>query len=188
MNTYFDSLCETLECDEYAFNMLILERIRISSLERPTRTSYIIRGSQLTDVDTEFSGSKIVVVPLFGINSNAIGDVDSHFPSDVKPRADGARLSCFMLADETVALATMVAHWADMDVDDEFHILWLFDDEAHLSTHYIDDDIRHELQIANAIAEDHNPLTHEEIRAWQNTAATANYIGIFDFVDLCDED
>jgi hypothetical protein len=188
MDTYFDSLRETLECDVYAFNMPILERIRINSLERATPMSYIIRGSQLTSVDTEFSGSKIVVIPLFGMNSDAIGDVDSPFLSEVKPRADGVRLSCFMLADETVALATMVTHWADMDEDDEFHILWLFDDEAQLSTHYVDEDIRHELQIANAIAEDHDPLTHEEVLAWQNVAANANHIGIFEYVDFCDED
>ncbi|ALL67866.1 hypothetical protein K788_0001017 [Paraburkholderia caribensis MBA4] len=93
-----------------------------------------------------------------------------------------------MLADETVALASMVAHWADTNGDDEFHILWLFDDKVELSTYYLDDDIRDELQLADAIAEDHNPLTQEEVRAWQSVAANADYVGVFEYVDMCDDD
>lgn len=50
MDTYFDSLCETLDCDRHAFNMTLLERIRVNSLERGTPTSYIIPGSELTNV------------------------------------------------------------------------------------------------------------------------------------------
>ena len=186
MDIYFNSLCKTLACDKSAFNMPLLERIRVNSLERGTLSSYIIPGSQLTTVDTKFSGSKIIVVPLFGLSSEAIGDSDSAFSLAIKPRADGVRLSCFMLADETVALAEMVAYWADMDVNDEFHILWLFDDKAGLSTYCLNDDIRDELQIACAIADDHNPLTQEEVRAWQSVAAHADYLGIFEYVDLCD--
>jgi hypothetical protein len=187
MDTYFDSLCEVLDCDKYAFNMPLLERIRVISLERGTPTSYIIMGSHLTNVDTDFSNSKIIVLPMFGLNSDALGDLDSDFYSAVKPRPDGARVSCFMLASDTIALDTEVAHWADMDADDEFHVLWLFDDGAELSTHYLDDDIRDELQMAAAIAEDHDPLTQEEVRAWQSIAAQADYVGVFEYVDLCDE-
>ncbi|WCM24166.1 hypothetical protein NDK50_25375 [Paraburkholderia bryophila] len=187
MDIYFNSLCKTLACDKSVFNMPLLERIRVNSLEPGTLSSYIIPGSQLTTVDTKFSDRKIIVIPLFRLNSDAIGDLDSDFSLAIKPRADGVRLSCFMLADETVALATMVAHWADMGVNDEFHILWLFNDKAGLSTYCLNDDIRDELQIACAIADDHNPLTQEEIRAWQGIAARADYLGIFEYVDLCNE-
>ncbi|WP_143266391.1 hypothetical protein [Paraburkholderia caledonica] len=158
----------------------------MNSQERGTLGSYIVSGNQLATVNTKFSGKKIIVAPLVGLKSDAIGDLNSDFSLAIKPRSDGVRLSCFMLADETVALATIVAHWADMDEDDEYHILWLFDDCAELSTYCLNDDIRDELQIVSAIAEAHNPLTREEVLAWQSVAARADYLGIFEYVDLCD--
>ncbi|WP_156516801.1 hypothetical protein [Paraburkholderia caribensis] len=187
METYFDSLCETLDCDVYAFNMPLHERIRIMSLERGTPASYIVSGSDLTNMHTEFSDCNIIVLPMFGMNASAIGDVDSECNADIKPRPDGARVSCLMLADDTVALTSIAPHWADTGYDDEFHILWLFDDEALLSSHHINDDLSDELQVANAIAEDHDPLTQEEVQAWQARAAEADYIGIFDCISLCEK-
>lgn len=51
-----------------------------------------------------------------------------------------------------------------------------FDDEALLSTHEVNEDFYDELRMADAIAEDHNPLTEEEIRAWQRVATQATYV------------
>lgn len=183
METYFDELCETLDCDEREFNMTLLERIRIMSLERDTPMSCIISGGDLTSVPTDFSSCKIIVLPMFGMNADAIGDVESGVYSEVKPRPDGVRMSCLMLADATVALNGEIPHWAEDD--DEFHVLWLFDDEAHLTSHNMDDDLRDEMRLADAIAEDHDPLTPEEKQAWRNIAANADYVGVFDYIDFC---
>jgi hypothetical protein len=185
MEKYFKHLCASMKCDARDFNTSLLEDIRITSHDGVANVAFIIEGSELTDVHTEFSDKKIIVIALFGRTSDSIGDICSGFSCKVKPRSNGTRVPCVMLADETVALTAMAPHWADVSTDDEFHILWLFDDKANLSTHEVNEDFYDELRIADAIAEDHNPLTPEEVRAWQGIAAQATYVGIFDYVDLC---
>ncbi|WP_176082038.1 hypothetical protein [Paraburkholderia tropica] len=187
MNQYFDEICETMECDPFDFNMPLLEKICITSIEDAIDTAFIIEGSALTSVRTDFSDTKIIVLPMFGRNSDSVGDVDSDFWCEVRPRPDGTRVPCILLADESVALTSNAPHWADMTRNDEFHLLWLFDDEALLSTHVLSADFYDDLSMADAIAEDHNPLTAEEVQAWQRVAAQASLIEIFDYVDFCSE-
>ncbi|MBB5460243.1 hypothetical protein [Paraburkholderia sp. Cpub6] len=185
MNKYFENLCTGMKCDAPDFNTSLLEDIRITSRDGVVNASFIIEGSALTNVQTKFSDDKIIVIPLFGKNADSIGNVESYFSCEVVPRPNGTRVSCIMLADKTVALASMAPHWADMSRNDEFHIIWLFDDDALLSSHEVNDDFYDELKIANAIANDHNPLTEEEVQAWQRVATQATYVGIFDYVDFC---
>lgn len=187
MEHYFESLCDTLDCDANDFNTSLLEDIRIASHNGVANTAFIIDGHALTAVDTSISNSKVIVIPLFGKKADDIGDVGSDFWCEVKPRPNGTRVSCVLLADKSVALTSNAPHWAGMYSNDDFHILWLFDDEALLSTHELSEDFYDGLRMANAIAEDHNPLTAEEVQAWQRVAAQASYIGIFDYVDLCDD-
>lgn len=42
-------------------------------------------------LDTAYSESNIIAIPLFGLNSDTVGDVNSDFSLAIKPRADGAR-------------------------------------------------------------------------------------------------
>ncbi|WP_109479694.1 hypothetical protein [Paraburkholderia sp. C35] len=187
MKSYFDSLYDAIECGEGALNMPLFERVHLMSLEQDSRTSYIISGDELTHVPTWLSDRNIIVLPMFGLDSDAIGDVDSEFNLDIKPKADGTRVSCLMLADDTVALTSSAPHWADVGHEDDFHILWLFDNEALLSSYEINDDVLDELQIASAIAEDHKPLTSEESHAWQRLAAQAEFVGIFECINLAND-
>lgn len=187
MDNYFKNLCASIKCNARDFNYSLLEEIRIMSHDGVANASFIVEGSSLTSVRTKFSDEKIIVIPMLGKKADDIGDVESEFWCEVKPRPNGTRVSCIMLADETVALTSMAPHWADMALNDEFHILWLFDDEVLLSTHEVSEDFYDDLQIADAIAEDHNPLTEEEIQAWQRVATQATYVGIFDCLDLGDQ-
>jgi hypothetical protein len=187
MEQYFESLCDTLDCNAHDFNTSLIENIRITSHDGAANTAFIIEGSALTTAHTRLSNSKIIVIPMFGKKADDIGNVESEFSCEVKPRPNGTRVPCILLADETVALTSMAPHWADMSVNDEFRILWLFDDEALLSTHEVNEDFYDELRMAHVIAEDHNPLTEEEIQAWQRVATQATYVGIFDCFDLGDQ-
>lgn len=126
MEKYFEGLCDTLCCDKHDFNNSLLEDIRVSSRDGVANMGFIVEGSELTTARTSFSNNKVIVIPMFGKNVDDIGDVESEFSCEVKPRPNGTRVPCIMLADETVALTSMAPHWADMSLNDEFHILWLF--------------------------------------------------------------
>ena len=185
MDNYFKHLCVSMKCDARDFNASLLDDIRITSHDGVANVSFIIEGSELTNARTEFFDKRIIVIALFGRTSDSTGDVHSGFSCTVKPRPNGTRVPCVMLADETVALTAMAPHWADVSANDVFNILWLFDDSALLSTHEVNEDFYDELKISTAIAEAHKPLTEEEVQAWQRVATQATYVGIFDYVDLC---
>lgn len=89
-----------------------------------------------------------------------------------------------MLAGGTVALTHMAPHWADVSLHDTLNVLWILDDESVVSQYYFSDDLNESMMVTNGIEDDHNPLTQEEVKAWQKVAAEASHIGVFEVVDL----
>jgi hypothetical protein len=185
MNNYLTSLCESLQCPEDVFNSQFFEAF--FALEHEYPASYLVSAHQCIDEVSEFSDEDFVVIPMFGKKAKDLGNLGSDFDVAVKPRRDGTRVSCYMFADGKVALNTMALHWAGACPGESFRLLWLFDDEARVTSHFYSDDVNDAMCIAQAIADDHEPLTAEERRAWQSVAAQAKYIGFFENIDLRDE-
>jgi hypothetical protein len=179
----------TLALDVDTLDASVLENIRNDAkTHHPSPPCYVVAADDIFEEATEISGENIVVIPLCGKDSD---DVDHAYPnvySEVHPRNDGARIACLMLAYGQVALTHMAPHWAGVSLNDNLNVLWLFDDESVVSQYYISDDLHENMTKTNAIEEDHNPLTQEEVQAWQKVAAEASHNGFFEVIGLNNPD
>ncbi|QBR03612.1 hypothetical protein [Paraburkholderia pallida] len=174
----------TLEFDIEDFNPHVLQQIRNDAKTHASLPSYVVAADDILDDAAELSGEKIVVIPLCGRDSDAIDHAYPDIYSAVHPRANGARIACLMLGGGQVALTHMAPHRANASLYDNLNVLWLFDDEPSVSQYYISEDLLEGMTQKNAIEEDHNPLTQEEVRAWQKVAAEASHLGFFEVADL----
>lgn len=174
----------TLNFDAEDFNQRVLQRIRKDADSRPALSGYVMAANDILADAAEISDENIVVVRLRGHNSNEIEHEDPDIYSQVHPRPDGARIACLMLAGGTVALTHMAPHLAGVSLHDTLNVLWIFDDKSVVSQYYFSDDLNESLMVTSGIEDDHNPLTREEVKAWQKVAAEASHIGVFEVVDL----
>ena len=174
----------TLKFDAENFNQRILEQIRKDADTRPALSSYVMPADDILADATEISAENIVAIRLRGHSSNEIDHEDPDIYSQVHPRPDGARIACLMLANGTVALTHMAPHWAGVSLYDTLNVLWIFDDQSVVSQYYISDDLNESMMVTSGIEDDHKPLTQEEVKAWQQVAADASHIGVFEVVDL----
>jgi hypothetical protein len=179
----------TLKVDDDAFHTSVLEKIRADAkAHHPSQRCYVVAADDVFEEITEISGENIVVIPLCGKDSDELDHAYPNIWSEVHPRSDGARIACLMLANGQVALTHTAPHCARASLNDNLNVLWFFDDEPVVSQYYISDDLHEDMTGKNAIAEDHDPLTQEEVRAWQKVAAEASHVGFFEVIDLNDSD
>lgn len=176
----------TLEFDIDDFNTSVLHQISNDSQMHQFLPCYIVAAEDILENAAEISGEHVVVIPLCGKNSDEIDHETPDIYSEVHPKGDGARIACLMLGGGQVALTHMAPHWARASLGDNLNVLWLFDNAPVVSQYYISEDLFESMTKNDAIEEDHNPLTQEEIEAWKRIAAEAKHIGLFEVIDLTD--
>ncbi|WP_322008046.1 hypothetical protein [Paraburkholderia tropica] len=177
----FRSAARKLEI--HIFNMEALRDVRADAITRESRTSYVIPARTVL-AETAGVVGNIVVVPVFGFNAAELDYEEPHIYSEVHPNHDGERVACLMMADGKVALTHMAAHWANLSLYDDVHVLWIFDDIPIISQYYISDDVLEQMNQSNAVEANHKFLTRAERVAWKKLASEAQHIGYFTVIDL----